>query len=179
MRKFILSLLLACTLGIATFSVIQSVRGQGSGTPAILNQATQDENRREIYGSPQTDTPQQPNIGFIDSPSATCYQPDPARDECFLNWYYVAVDAAPNYMIAMTITLNAQGPVAYTQGFFQTSMYVPYSMLGDGFRVACGPLGAGGKPTLGNAYAYTIRARDSSNLGSANYGTAYCPAYQP
>jgi hypothetical protein len=52
-------------------------------------------------------------------------------------------------------------------------------MLGEGFKVACGALGAGGNPKLGNAYAYTIRARDSANLKSANYGTAYCPAYNP
>jgi hypothetical protein len=40
-------------------------------------------------------------------------------------------------------------------------------------------LGAGGQPELGNAYAWTINARDSSNLASANYGTAYCPAFAP
>lgn len=52
-------------------------------------------------------------------------------------------------------------------------------MLGDGFKVACGALGAGGNPYWGNAYPYTIRARDSAGLKSANYGTAYCPAYTP
>ncbi len=52
-------------------------------------------------------------------------------------------------------------------------------MLGDGFQVACGPLGAGGNPTLGESYGYTIRARDSAGLGSANYGSVYCPAYNP
>jgi hypothetical protein len=56
---------------------------------------------------------------------------------------------------------------------------VPYNMLGNGFKVPCGTLGVSGSPTLGKAYAYTIRARDSANLGSANYGTAYCPAYTP
>ncbi|MBK8429861.1 MAG: hypothetical protein IPL28_00590 [Chloroflexi bacterium] len=58
-------------------------------------------------------------------------------------------------------------------------MYIPYNMLGRGVKVACGALGAGGNPALGNAYAYTVRARDSAGLGSANYGTAYCPAYTP
>lgn len=185
MRKFFLPLFLAFLLGAATFSVIQVVRGQGPDDPQVLNREVQGENIRLIEspsgidGLSGIDGPQQPNIGFIDSPSATCYQPDPGRDACFLTWYYLSVSASPNYMITMTLTLNNSGPVAHTQGFFQTSMYIPYNMLGEGFKVACGPLGAGGNPTLGNAYAYTVRARDSANLGSANYGTVYCPAYTP
>jgi len=120
-----------------------------------------------------------PQIGFIDSPTATCYQPDPAQDVCYVNWYYLAVDANPNYMIWMQAELNAIGKVARYHGFFQTSMYAPYNMHGQGFKVACGALGAGGDPELGNAYAYTIRARDSADLGAANYGTVYCPAFTP
>jgi len=179
MRKFILSLFLAFLLGATTFGLIEIARGQEPGSPIILSSETQGENLREIQGSLQNDAPQQPNIGFIDSPSATCYQPNADRNECYISWYYLSVGASPNYMITMTVTLNDRGPVAQTQGFFQTSMYVPYNMLGKGFQVACGTLGAGGNPTLGNAYAYTIRARDSSGLSSANYGIAHCPAYQP
>ena len=179
MRKFVLPLSLVFLLVTATLGLIQVARGQGPVDPNVLSRETQGENLREIYGPPQGGVPQQPNISFIDSPSATCYQPDPARDECYLSWYYLSVDANPNYMITMTLSLNAIGPVAHTQGFFQTSMYIPYNMLGKGFKVACGALGAGGNPELGNAYAYTIRARDSASLGSANYGTAYCPAYTP
>ena len=82
-------------------------------------------------------------------------------------------------MITMTVMLNDYGIVSSSNGFFQTSMYVPYNMLGQGFKVPCGALGAGGNSKLGNAYGYTIRARDLANLGSANYGTVYCPAYQP
>jgi len=179
MRKIVLSVFLAFVAGVATLSMIQVARGQGLGGPNVLNSETQGENLREIQGSSQIEGPQQPNIGFIDSPSATCYQPDPSRDECYLSWYYLSVDASPNYMITMTLSLNDTGPVVHTQGFFQTSMYVPYNMLGQGIKVACGALGAGGNPRLGNAYAYTVRARDSAGLSSANYGTAYCPAYIP
>lgn len=179
MRKFIFSIFLAFLLGAATFGLIQTVRGQGAGSATVINSEIQGENRREIEGSNQTEGVEQPNIGFIDSPSATCYQPNPGRDQCYLTWYYLSVSASPNYMITMTLSLNDSGPVAHTQGFFQTSMYIPYNMLGEGIQVACGSLGAGGNPQLGNAYAYTVRARDSANLGSANYGTAYCPAYQP
>ncbi|MCA9971665.1 MAG: hypothetical protein KC425_15680 [Anaerolineales bacterium] len=178
MRRFTLALLLAFLFGAATFGLIQVARGQGAGQTETLHSEAQGENRREITAIPDA-APLQPEISFIDSPSATCYQPDPARNACLINWYYLSVSASPNYMIAMTVTLNAVGHVARTGGFFQTSMYVPYSMFGDGFQVACGAPGAGGKPNLGNAYAYTIRAIDSANLKSANYGTVYCPAYQP
>lgn len=128
---------------------------------------------KRVEGS---DTPQ---ISFIDSPTAGCYQPDPAADVCWINWYYLSVSAGPDYMVCLQVTINNIGRVAQYQGFFQTSMYVPYNMSDRGYRVACGPLGAGGDPALGNAYAYTIRARDSANLGSANYGTVYCPAFTP
>lgn len=120
-----------------------------------------------------------PQIGFIDSPTATCYQPDPQQNVCFINWYYMSVDASPNYMICMEATINAIGKVASFRGFFQTSIYVPYNMNFRGFQVECGLLGAGGDPNRGNAWAWTIRAQDSSNLRSANYGTIYCPAYIP
>lgn len=179
MRKIVISLFLAFIIGAVTFSLIPIARGQESNAPSVLSRETQGENLREIQGSAADDGLKQPNIGFIDSPSATCYQPDPSRNECYLNWYYLSVNASPNYMITMTLKLNAIGPVAHTQGFFQTSMYVPYNMLGKGFKVDCGTLGAGGNPQLGNAYAYTVRARDSAGLSSANYGTTYCPAFRP
>ncbi len=91
----------------------------------------------------------------------------------------MSVTASPNYIITMTATLNDYGPVARYSGFFQTSMYVPYNMHDRGFKVSCGSLGDGGNPELGQAYAWTIRARDSAGLKSANYGTVYCPAFQP
>ncbi|MBK7896578.1 MAG: hypothetical protein IPJ90_17210 [Anaerolineaceae bacterium] len=179
MRRILFSLLIVMLLGTAVFSLIHVARGQETAPKTTLNQQTEGENLREIEQPAGVLAPEAPNIGFIDSPSATCYQPDQGRDACYLNWYYLSVSAAPNYMITMTLSLNSSGPLAHTQGFFQNSMYIPYNMMGDGFKVACGPLGAGGNPQLGNAYAYTIRARDSAGLGSANYGTVYCPAYTP
>jgi hypothetical protein len=183
MRKFTLPLTIAALMLATAFITIGVARGQGSD-PNVIKRETQGDTLREITAPDDArpadgSTPQQPNIGFIDSPSATCYQPDPGRDECYISWYYLSVDASPNYMITMTAVLNNFGPVAHVQGFFQTSMYVPYNMLGKGIKVACGAPGAGGNPVLGNAYAYTIRARDSANLSSANYGTAYCPPFQP
>lgn len=184
MRRVASIVLYVVSLAAVAFGAYGIARGQAVSPSGglVLAQETQDGNLREITAPDDASgslAPQQPAIGFIDSPSATCYQPDPARDACFINWYYLSVDASPNYMVTMTVTLNDYGPIAHTQGFFQTSMYVPYNMLGQGIKVTCGSLNAAGAPFLGNAYAYTIRARDSANLGTANYGTVYCPAYQP
>jgi hypothetical protein len=176
-RRVILPLSIAILLVAVTFGVLQAARGQGQGREVVLNQDTQGDNTRQITGSTDGNTPDQPSIGFIDSPSSTCYQPDPTQDMCYINWYYLSVSADPSYMISMTVALNAIGFVSRTSGFFQTSMYTPYNMYGDGFKVPCGSAGAGGHPVLGNAYAWTIRARDSAGLSSANYGTTYCPAF--
>ena len=177
MRRYALPVALAALVVIAMLSLIQVASGETQVDPVPLQREEQGGNIREISGPLQRNSGQQANIGFIDSPSATCYQPDPGRNECFLTWYYASVNAAPNYMITMTLALNASGTVAHTQGFFQTSMYVPYNMLGQGFKVPCGAAGEGGDPQFGLSYAYSIRARDSANLSSANYGTFFCPAY--
>ena len=183
MRKPLIITAILVFLAVAVLGTIRVVRGQvptNSRGEQILVQEALGDTVREI-SAPADASPDnsQINIGFIDSPSATCYQPDPRQDACYINWYYFSVGASPNYMIKMEVMINQFGQVARTQGFFQTSMYVPYSMLGDGFKVTCGPLGAGGDPDWGNAYAYTIRARDSANLNAANYGTVYCPAFTP
>ena len=182
MKKLIFSITLAGLLLAGGFGLLQIARGQADNQPGAeltLQSESQGDNRREITAPTGAELPQAPDISFIDSPTVACFQPDPSIDECLINWYYMYVDANPNYMVAMTATINTIGIVARYHGFFQTSMYAPYNMNGTGFKVACGPLGAGGHPQLGNAYSWTIQARDSSNLKSANYGTVYCPAYTP
>jgi hypothetical protein len=188
MRKTLLSAALGLTLLIALLGVFQIARSQtgtdsGGSESKLLAQETEGANTREVFGpadltgsTPQASAPQ---IGFIDSPTSTCYQPDPSQDACYINWYYISVNASPNYVISMTVDINAIGRVINYSGFFQTSMYAPFNMQDRGIKVACGALGSGGNPYLGNAYAWTIRARDSANLKSANYGTVYCPAYTP
>lgn len=117
-----------------------------------------------------------PTIGFIESPSAHCYQPDPLQDVCFVAWQSIYVTASPNYMIKLTIDLDGRR-VLNVQGFFQTSMYLDRGVAGPmGFRVQCGPPSVA-EPEVGNSYAYVIRARDSADLSSANYGTVACPAF--
>jgi len=181
-RKLAIPVFFGLLLLASVFGAIQIVRGQGISVPEgmeVIRSETQGENTRQVYAPAGQQAPQQPDISFIDSPTSVCYQPDPTQDTCYINWYYMSVNASPNYMVAMTVTMNTIGPVARIGGFFQTSMYVPYDMLGDGFKVACGALGDGGNPSLGQAYSWTINAIDSSNLKSANYGTVYCPAYTP
>ena len=180
MRKYTLSVLFAFLAVAAALSLTYAVRGQGPGGLDAHSIETQGENMRQVEGVLQTDDPQAPSISVIDSPSPTCYQPDATRDECYLTWYYISVNAAPaSSMLTVTLTLDNVGPVAHTQGFFQPSMYIPYSMLGDGFKVACGSPGAGGNPILGNAYGYAIRARDSDGRVAGNFGTIYCPPFNP
>lgn len=176
---------LLATAGACTFLLIGSAPSAGGASPGKsldrqeLRSEVQGENRRAIDAPAGTPPTRVPTIGFIDSPTATCYQPDPAANVCYINWYYLNVAADPNYILWMQAEINVFGKVARYQGFFQTSMYVPHSMHDRGFKVACGALGAGGDVELGNAYAYTIRARDSADLGSANYGTVFCPAFTP
>ncbi len=155
MRKALLSIALGLTLMIALIGAFQVARSQsgtdpGGGELKLLAQETEGDNTREITGpadsvgiTPQTSAP---NIGFIDLPTSTCYQPDPAQDTCYINWYYISVSASPNYIISMTVDLNAFGQVIRYAGFFQTSMYAPDNMQDRGIKVACGKLGAGGNP---------------------------------
>lgn len=175
----------AWILAIFVFALPASARAQdpcNPPPPAVSVEIQFEElagSRRESERISRPAGANAPLIGFIDSPSATCYQPNPADDVCWINWYYLSVDASPNYMICMEATLNDIGKVSRVQGFFQTSMYVPFNMHDRGFRVACGATGSGGLPGLGAAYPYTIRARDSANLGQANFGTVYCPPFAP
>jgi hypothetical protein len=142
-------------------------RAAGVIGPLIVQEA--DGNRREIETATKID---QPTISFIDSPSATCYQPDTSRNTCYIEWNYLYVTASTSqYIISMTVSIDNH-IVAYHSGFFQTSMYIPDDMVGQGFKVACGPRGASG---LGNTYAYTLRARETGGLGAANYGSVACP----
>lgn len=116
------------------------------------------------------------DISFIDSPSATCYLPEPHTNTCYIQWSYLNVTASSSqYIISMTVAISNQIR-AYYSGFFQTSMYIPGDMQSPGFRVACGEPGSGGKADLGRMYPYTIRARETGGLKAANYGTVYCPA---
>jgi hypothetical protein len=125
--------------------------------------------RREI----QTDVEiKQPTISFIDSPSASCYRAVPNTGQCYIQWSYLYVSASTSqYVISMTVEIDSRLR-AYHAGFFQTYMYIPSEMHGDGFQVTCGKPGTDG---FGNAYTYTLRARETGGLSAANYGSVTCP----
>ena len=135
--------------------------------PVITEEASG--NRREIETA---HTSEQPAISFIDSPSASCYQPDASRNTCYVTWNYLYVTAGTSqYIISMTVNIDNR-LAAYHSGFFQNYMYIPGDMFGRGFKVTCGPRGPNG---LGKSYAYTLRARETGGLGAANYGSVTCP----
>jgi hypothetical protein len=72
-------------------------RGQSpngpEGTTAIAIE-TEGANTSAIYAPEGEAEPNAPNIGFIDSPTAACYQPDASEDVCYINWYYMSVSQA-------------------------------------------------------------------------------------
>lgn len=117
-----------------------------------------------------------PSISFIESPTAACYGPLSAINACYIQWSGLSVSAtSPQYIERMTVSIDGRIRAFYS-GFFQTSMYVPPEMHSEGFRVACGTVGASGDPDSGFHYAYEIRARETGGQSTANYGTAICPA---
>ena len=176
---------------VAAFAAAVAARSEASGQapPAADLRAepaqVQGANSRRI--SPENGKPASPDaplISFIDSPSPTCYKPDPRQDLCFVTWNSNSVSAsASQYIISMRFTLDGR-LVAHAAGFFQTSMHLPGDMFGPGFRVSCGPPVSVPAPwdpmaTLvkGNDYSWAINANETGGLKSANYGSVSCPAY--
>jgi hypothetical protein len=174
--KRIWLILAAALLAIGGLAAVWSVIGVSAGKqPAALalqdTPAAPDAPHRQIDGDANA-----PTISFIDNPAPTCYVENPGTGTCYINWSYLYVAAGSSqYMISMTVSLDDRVR-AYTSGFFQTTMYVPGSMFGKGFRVACGVPGDGPSPNLGRTYSYTVRARETGGLGSTNYGSVTCPA---
>jgi hypothetical protein len=117
-----------------------------------------------------------PDISSIDSPNPACVLPRAHTGVCYISWTYLYAYANPNYLITTTVEIDGKKRARYN-GFFQTDMYIPSEMLV--FQVACGAPGSGGDPILGLNHSYTLRARDSSGLGAANYGSVTCPADEP
>ena len=60
-----------------------------------------------------------PDISLIDSPTPSCILPRLHTGLCAMTWYYMYVNAAPNYIITMTVSIDNQ-PRARYSGFFQT-----------------------------------------------------------
>lgn len=151
----------------------------GGATPGLASEAIP-----TTTPAPTLDAPQRvietvesgiASIGFIDSPSAMCYRPAANTGNCYIRWGTLSVSAGSDYVISMTVAINNR-IVAHHSGFFQTSMTIPGTMHGPGFRVTCGAPIGDGSSGLGNSYAYTLRARASDGTTAANYGSVTCPA---
>ena len=112
-----------------------------------------------------------------------CYQPDPAVDQCMINFRYISAtdnqSSAP-YMTWLAITISSKARYRAT-AFFEGSIYYYYSMNPNGFKVACGAPNAGGWGTAyGNAYGVTVQPLDSSgNPMSTDIANVVCPAFAP
>lgn len=116
-----------------------------------------------------------PAASSLTSNLPTCYQPDPARNACYINWDYISVASDPaDYMRYMTVTIGSRIRVVY-RGFFQDGMYITNEMNGRGFKVACGGFGASGDPSMGLEYSYSVIAQDSNNATAGSYGSVWCP----
>jgi hypothetical protein len=164
-----LAVLVCCSV-LAGLAVERSIIVRATDSAQITPEQTELPIRRETQVVPNS-----PEISFIDSQSPTCYLPAPGTSACYITWNYLYVTASSsNYIISMTIAID-NNLQAYHAGFFQTYMYVPGSMYGQGFKVNCGLPGTEGVQALGKTYNYTIRARETGGLGSANYGSVSCP----
>lgn len=165
-------LALLSTLGLAGILIVVLTRWT-LGVPTVPDSAaaapTFSENAQDSIREVES-----PNISFIDSDSVTCSRPNPGSGVCTIQWRYLNVTAASgSHVISMTVSIDNQIR-AYHAGFFQNNMYIPGNMTGTGYEVTCGyPQGDAG---LGNTYSYIVRARETSGLGAANYGSVTCPA---
>lgn len=112
-----------------------------------------------------------------------CYQPDPAVDQCAINFRYIQANdnqsSAP-YMTWLAITISGKKRFNAT-AFFEGTIYYSYDMMPNGLKVPCGAPNAGGAGNqYGNVYGVTIQPLDSSrNPMSTDIANATCPAFSP
>ncbi|MBN1373301.1 MAG: hypothetical protein JW987_15295 [Anaerolineaceae bacterium] len=122
-------------------------------------------------------------VGFIGTSNPYCYQPDPARDECYINIRYMqATDNGTTSPYLYTLEVRLDGKLRYQSSvFFENSIYYNYDMIPDGLKVTCGSPNQGGAGVdFGKVYSLAIQAKsgDGTNMGG-NYAGVRCPAYVP
>lgn len=168
LRALLGSLVLAGVLGLLLVRITFS-SPEETGPPTAPSSGNQPQ--REIRGEVLS-----PDISFIDSPSPTCSRREAGTTACYIQWNYLYVYAAPSaYIISLTLSIDNHLR-AYHAGFFQPSLFIPASMTYPGYKVTCGAPGSSGVDGWGYTYAYTIRARETTGLTSANSGSVICPA---
>ncbi len=154
-------------IGLLAAASAVTARAAGLMGPSIVEE--QNGARREAQTAAGTE---QPTISFIDNPSATCQRAQTGTGRCTIQWSYLSVTASSSqYIISMTLEIDGRLR-AYHSGFFQSSMYIPGDLYGDGFAVTCGKPDVNG---WGNTYSYAVRARETGGLDAVNYGSITCP----
>jgi hypothetical protein len=112
-----------------------------------------------------------------------CYQPDPALDQCVINFRFIqATDnqITPPYMTWLAIKIGGKTRFDAT-AFFEGAITYSYDMNPAGFKVACGAPNAGGAgATFGNVYSVMVTPQDSGrNVMSTDIANVTCPAFAP
>jgi hypothetical protein len=184
MRKIIISagVIVLIALAVFLFSAMgQDISDENRADMRLLASESDGENRREITAPQGISGVDSPDVSFITSSNPYCYQPNPDEDVCYINFRYTYVSSAPaTYMRYLTIEIGDDLRANY-RSFFDDSITVLYAMQGPGFKVSCGAAGdnLAEDENFGKQYSYTIRAEDSNEAKSANYGSLLCPPFLP
>lgn len=176
--KLLAVLVLALVAAGLLFFSSRRVTAQGGEPPIAPYTETQGDTSRSVEDiSPNGIT------SFTNMSNPYCYQPDAARNECFINIRYSEVTqngtSAP-YLYNLEISVG--GKLRYNSSvFFENTIYYNYDMAPGGLKVACGTPNEGGAGTAyGRVYTVFVEAKtyDGTSLGWGSSGLR-CPAYTP
>ena len=177
MRKW---LILAALMGVfAAILVSSSQRVSAQGSAAAPVVVKMDPAGNQVLGDPAS-----PNsISAFTVSNPYCYQPDPAVDDCRIN--FRVVQATDNqttspFMTWLTFTINGKTRYSGT-AFFEASITYTYDQLPGGLKVSCGAPNAGGAgAAFGNVYSVSVTPLDSSHKAmSTDIANLTCPAFAP
>jgi hypothetical protein len=112
----------------------------------------------------------------LNQSNPTCTQINTGTGVCVINMRYLS--ATSNDPTFSHVEISIAGKVrAYYSAFFESSIYVDYSMLGNGLQVSCGLPNAGGDPKYGKEYQIvtTVYLADVPTL--TDTANVYCPYF--
>ena len=176
MRVRLLIGFLVVVLGIGLVFLGQPASAQMiSPTPAPMENATSNAGQKDVI------SPKALTSFTISNPY--CYQPDPALNQCMINFRYIQVDDNQSTAPYLTwLTINITGKNRFTAtAFFEGTIAYSYNMAPYGFKVPCGLPNAGGAGNLyGTVYGVSVIPLDSSRTPmSTDIANVTCPAFSP
>ena len=176
MRIRILIVFIVLIVGLGLVFLGQRVSAQTDvPTPAPMTNATSSAGQTDVL-SPNALT------SFTVS-NPYCFQPDPALNQCSINFRYIQVNDNQSSAPYLTwLAINILGKNRFTAtAFFEGTISYSYNMAPDGFKVPCGLPNAGGAGTLyGNVFSVSIQPLDSGrNPMSTDIANVTCPAFAP